>query len=353
MILILSSLGYSTNLSAFPSLKPSSIDNKYDIPIAIPIETGTTHLSINTKANLQNTTYGSEILPEELHPLERTLSTLATCEKSPVTSVTAIGNDGNIPSNAIDNNLNTRWSNLGQGSWIQLDLGSRKNICSVDIAWYRGSVGRENNFVISTSDDGTNFVERLNAKSSGTTSALQKYTMPAGTEGRYVRVTVNGNNENNWASITEISVSGSGSTTPPPTPPTGTNFPYAFVGSPQDMEDEGWDTRHYASGKPDDITHEWSGETSAQNYAIIIDITITEIDHDDQIGFKFGGTHMGSGWYDNTYSFESGKACIGKEEDHPSTDLCVITGKSIGNLVNTPVKLADCKYRERREARDV
>ena len=198
-----------------------------------------------------------------------TLSTLATCEKSPVTSVTAIGNDGNIPSNAIDNNLNTRWSNLGQGSWIQLDLGSRKNICSVDIAWYRGSVGRENNFVISTSDDGTNFVERLNAKSSGTTSDLQKYTMPAGTEGRYVRVTVNGNNENNWASITEISVSGFGSTTPP----TGTNFPYALVGSPQDMEDEGWDTRHYASGKPDDITHEWSGETSAQNYAIIIDIT--------------------------------------------------------------------------------
>ena len=113
--------------------------------------------------------------------MESTLSTLATCEKSPVTSVTAIGNDGNIPSNAIDNNLNTRWSNLGQGSWIQLDLGSRKNICSVDIAWYRGSVGRENNFVISTSDDGTNFVERLNAKSSGTTSDLQKYTMPAGT----------------------------------------------------------------------------------------------------------------------------------------------------------------------------
>ena len=115
------------------------------------------------------------------------------------------------------------------------------------------------------------------------------------------------------------------------------------------MEDEGWDTRHYASGKPDDITHEWSGETSAQNYAIIIDITLTEIDHDDTISFKYGGTHMGSGWYDNTYSFESGQACIGKEEDHPSTDLCVVTGKSIGNLVNTPVKLAGRKYRERRE----
>ncbi len=77
-------------------------------------------------------------------------------------------------------------------------------------------------------------------------------------------------------------------------PPTHTDFPYAFVGSPQGMKDEGWDTRHYASGKPDDITHEWSGETSAQNYAIIIDITITKIDHDDTISFKFGGTHMGA-----------------------------------------------------------
>jgi len=106
------------------------------------------------------------------------------------------------------------------------------------------------------------------------------------------------------------------------------------------MKDEGWDTRHYASGKPDDVTHEWSGKTSAKNYAIIIDITITKIDHDDTISFKYGGTHMGSGWYDNTYSFKSGKSCIGKEEDHPSTDLCVVTGGSIGNLVNTPVKLA-------------
>jgi len=423
MILLLSSLGYSNSLSAFASLKPSSIDNRYDIPIGMPIVTGTgiTDLSsINTKANLQNTT-----------------SSLATCEKLPVTSVTAIGNDGNIPSNVIDNNLNTRWSNNGVGSWIQLDLGSKRTICSVDIAWHRGDM-RVNNFEISVFND---------AKSSGTTRSSEKYDMPAGTEGRYVRITVNGNTENNWASITEIAVFGSGSAPippgtnhpptadsksvstdtstpvdikltgkdpenspltfvvadtpkngkvalvagsadtvrytpntgftgsdsftytakdnkgaisdkatvnvtvlkpggtnppplPPPPPPTSTDFPYTFVGSPQDMEDEGWGERNYASGKPSDITHEWSGETSAQNYAIIIDITLTEIDHDDQISFKYGGTHMGSGWYDSTYSFESGQACIGKEEDHPSTDLCVVSGKSIGNLVNTPVKLA-------------
>ena len=206
MILILSPLGYSTNLSAFPSLKPSSIDNKYDIPIGIPIKTSTTDPSINTKANLQDPTYSLESLPEELHLLESTVSPLATCEKLPATSATASGNDGNIPSNVIDNNLNTRWSNLGQGSWIQLDLGSKKSICSVDIAWYRGDI-RQNNFVISVSDDGTTFNEKL-TKTSNLGTAAEKYTLLGGTEGRYVRITVNGNTENDWASINEISVFG-------------------------------------------------------------------------------------------------------------------------------------------------
>ena len=36
----------------------------------------------------------------------------------------------------------------------------------------------------------------------------EKYTLPGGTEGRYVRITVNGNTENDWASINEISVFG-------------------------------------------------------------------------------------------------------------------------------------------------
>ncbi|MGB7635684.1 MAG: discoidin domain-containing protein, partial [Nitrososphaeraceae archaeon] len=206
MILILSSLENSTSLSAFPSLKPSSIDNKYDIPIGIPIETSTTDPSINSKANLQDTTHSLESSPEEQHRLESTVSPLATCEKLPATSATASGNDGNIPSNVIDNNLNTRWSNLGQGSWIQLDLGSKKSICSVDIAWYRGDI-RQNNLVISVSDDGTTFIDKL-TKTSNLGTAAEKYTLLGGTEGRYVRITVNGNTENDWASINEISVFG-------------------------------------------------------------------------------------------------------------------------------------------------
>jgi len=136
-----------------------------------------------------------------------TVSQMAVCETLSSNAVIASGDDGNVPSNVLDNNLNTRWSNLGQGSWIQLDLGAKKSICSVDIAWYLGDQ-RQNNFVISVSDDGTTFTNKFSGTSSGATTSPEKYNMPAGTEGRYVRVTVNGNTQNEWASITEIAVFG-------------------------------------------------------------------------------------------------------------------------------------------------
>ena len=78
----------------------------------------------------------------------------------PISGVTASGNDGNVPSNVLDNNLNTRWSSFGVGQFITADLGSVQNICSVDIAWYLGNQ-RTYNFVISTSTDGTTFTTKL------------------------------------------------------------------------------------------------------------------------------------------------------------------------------------------------
>ena len=150
----------------------------------------------------------------------------------PITSVTASGNDGNVPQNVLDNNLGTRWSSNGVGQFITADLGSTKNICSVDIAWYRGNE-RMYNFVIATSSDGSTFTNVstlassgttldfnnvltrassgttldfnnvLTRASSGTTLNSEKYTIPP-TDARYVRVTVNGNTVNNFASITEL-----------------------------------------------------------------------------------------------------------------------------------------------------
>src|SRR5688500_2157160 len=133
-----------------------------------------------------------------------------TCSNNlPVSSVSANGNDGNVPQNVLDNNLNTRWSNLGIGSWILMDLGSTDTICSVDIAWFSGNQ-RTSNFVIATSTDGSSFSTVFSGTSSGTTLNSEKYTFSS-TDARYVRVTVNGNSQNNWASITELDVFGTSS----------------------------------------------------------------------------------------------------------------------------------------------
>jgi hypothetical protein len=130
------------------------------------------------------------------------------CVNSPVHDVKTSGSQTGFPgSNVLDGDLNTRWSNPGIGSWIQLDLGSSNKICDVSIAWYKGNE-RKNNFVVSSSDDGVKFSNILNMTSSGTTIHNESYSVSsADVNARYIRITVNGNTQNNYASITETAIS--------------------------------------------------------------------------------------------------------------------------------------------------
>ena len=73
------------------------------------------------------------------------------------------------------------------------------------ISWYQGST-RTNNYVISTSDDNTSFTQRKTGTSAGNTEAIEVYDISPDVTARYVRVTVNGNSSNDWASINEIEV---------------------------------------------------------------------------------------------------------------------------------------------------
>jgi len=204
-------LSLNQSATVHATLESTLIGNRYNIPLAIPFGINHGFDSANDE-ELINQEFDHVISDSPIRSQEsdERASIFATCDKLPASSPTASGNDGNVPSNVIDNNLNTRWSNLGTGSWIQLDLGSKKSICSVDIAWYLGNQ-RQNNFILSVSDDGTTFTQKHLGTSSGTTTSPEKYNIPSGTEGRYVRVTVNGNTQNEWASITEIAVFGSSS----------------------------------------------------------------------------------------------------------------------------------------------
>ena len=64
----------------------------------------------------------------------------------------------------------------------------------VDISWYRGNE-RHDHFVISTSTDGTTFINKLTRDNNGTTTNTEGYTIPS-VDARYIRITVNGNTQN-------------------------------------------------------------------------------------------------------------------------------------------------------------
>jgi hypothetical protein len=155
----------------------------------------------------------------------------ASCGVGAIAGVSAIGDDGIVPANVLENNLTTRWSHEGEGSWLVADLGAPKTVCGVAIAWHKGNE-RVNHFVVQGSLDGKTFADLYRGDSSGKTLALEQYAAAQPTGARFLRVIVNGNTRNDWASIAELvaSVAGGGLQTPPnqpspttpPAPPTAT-----------------------------------------------------------------------------------------------------------------------------------
>ncbi len=146
--------------------------------------------------------------------LESVDSELAVQNCSPVSTssitVTASGHDGNVPGNTTDDRLETRWSSAGKGSWITYDLGSARTISAAAIAWHAGNT-RTNDFTLSVSTDGSTYTQVYSGRSSGTTTAAETYTFSARTA-RYLRITVNGSTASDWASISEVRVCGTSST---------------------------------------------------------------------------------------------------------------------------------------------
>ena len=165
-------------------------------------------------------------LTEENDNLKQSLVELS------VASVSANGDDGNVPSNTLDGNLNTRWSSFGRtGKYITFDLGSSKKISRIKIAWYKGDQ-RKAFFKVrvgnSTSSLST-VVDKKNEGSSGNTRQLETYDFSE-TTARYVRISSFGNSSNDWNSVTEVEIYGEDGSVNPPPPPPSSNTPYALLG---------------------------------------------------------------------------------------------------------------------------
>ncbi|MGH9982156.1 MAG: discoidin domain-containing protein, partial [Nitrososphaeraceae archaeon] len=123
----------------------------------------------------------------------------------PVDHISSIDSSpNNTEGNSVDNDLSTKWSNLGLGSWLQFDLGQEKQICDLGISWYKGNI-RSIDFLVSVSSDGSDFRQVFSSTNSNTTDDIEFYDLPD-TVGKYLRISVTGNSVNDWASINEVDI---------------------------------------------------------------------------------------------------------------------------------------------------
>ncbi len=129
-------------------------------------------------------------------------TTSSSCLQTPIQTISSSEDDGakdadenDDTMNVLDGDFETEWSTADLGSYLQLDLGKVKKICAVDASWSDGDE-KANNFVLSVSEDGTNFKDVLRNSSSGTTEFNEQYKFPP-IDGRYLRITFYGDSENN------------------------------------------------------------------------------------------------------------------------------------------------------------
>ena len=129
-------------------------------------------------------------------------NTSTPCLNAPIQSVSSSEDDDNGDEDEDDNDamkvldgdFETEWSAGDLGSFLQLDLGDVKKLCSVGASWAEGDE-KSNNFVLSVSKDGRTFEDVLRSSSSGTTEFKEHYGFPP-SDGRYLRITFYGDSQN-------------------------------------------------------------------------------------------------------------------------------------------------------------
>jgi hypothetical protein len=134
------------------------------------------------------------------------------CNELAIMNVSASGfesdpADYHPPSDAIDGESSTWWSNNGQDPWLQIDLGESHSICSVSIEWNKGDK-REFSFEIEVSEDGNSYEKVFEGNNKGTLEE-ENYQFDDQTRGQYIKLTITDtSSEDGWTSIQEINALG-------------------------------------------------------------------------------------------------------------------------------------------------
>jgi hypothetical protein len=118
---------------------------------------------------------------------------------------------------------------------------------------------------------------------------------------------------------------------------------YKLTGQSLIFDEGDFETRHYASGKPDTITKEWNADCDWENICVMMYITISDPDdEEDTIAVKFYGDGHDDGegaWYIFNIQFNNGKCGWGWEQPHPTTASFTDVGDSIGSIIGKKIGL--------------
>ena len=111
---------------------------------------------------------------------------------------------GNEAIKAFDQDAGTRWAMQGRGTWIQCELDQEVELSTVGIGFQ--SAERNYSFEMTTSNDGKNWNNPAKLQSEGR-SGVVTYKIPV-RKARWLRLTVFGSNENDWANVHTIHLPG-------------------------------------------------------------------------------------------------------------------------------------------------
>lgn len=101
------------------------------------------------------------------------------------------------------------WSATGEGSWIQLDVGQPKSICSLEIAFANGD-NSINFFNIQTSTDGVHFQDHGPFQNTGHVSGLEQYSLDTPVTARFVKLMFQGSTQADSYNVKDMKVLGIG-----------------------------------------------------------------------------------------------------------------------------------------------
>ncbi|MDO3384506.1 polysaccharide lyase family 7 protein [Gilvimarinus sp. SDUM040013] len=116
--------------------------------------------------------------------------------------------DGHAPENAVDSSFDrdSRWSSLGDGKILHLDMGTQATISEVKTSWLDADT-RTAFYEVESSADNDNW-STLVANGQSNSTELFAVDSFDPVEARYVRIIGRGNSENTWNSLLEVEIHG-------------------------------------------------------------------------------------------------------------------------------------------------